>query len=1266
MMAESPLTATMLSRYIRLDRCGRYLHFALHKQEAKAMQARYRATIEPLSPLLAESGGAFEAAVIAALPIPARDIGNRGVAGTLAEIRAILPGSEAFLTQAVLEGTIGPRQCVGKADIMRVVRQAEGTLDVAIVDVKATTHDRVEYRLQVAFYARLLTDMLVAAGERVATVQTAILTQPEDGRIPAYDEPAAQFDAAPYALILDQLLIGADAEITSVLAMPVESVPFALEPKCDACSFNQLCMRDSAQRQDVALVPAIRAADIQALKQQGVATLRDLVALKELPPPNQFRRAFAPGPGQAATLAALQHNPAIAPKLDRLVQRARAILHRFDPTVTTYSYLLDGSHSQLPAAEENPDLVRIFLDAQSDYLQDRIYLAGALIIGPRGQRVATHMTEGPPTTASEAQLLMALLGAIVTALPEVAAEPAAMPLHLYLYDRFEQGVWLDALTRHLDQLSSVPAFFDLLTANPAVDQEPLLAFLAQEIHDRKNLGIVCQNLYSVATNLKFPWQDETFDFRKTFHDRVFDRAERRGDGVWIESRSQFNSHIPLEYAYGAWGRLPADAGNSRNTWRYRQCTRAALLAFEARRLQAMVHIADWLAPAHARLVKLPRAITSITTDQPVPDRARALEEFLGTEHHASLQQTLDLFLLPFERRAQTGRCLPLRCVRVAADLKTAEFVMDFAAVGLEGDLARHGLQIKEGDWMVLNDMEHQTPWELIKGRLTIIKGMAGATVTLDLSSLTSRESAFKYSHNIKLLPAPGDLYTLDEMVDDLNADKFLQAVRHSAGNLLFDALNASVASECLPQFSSRGELFLKLATKHIPKFQVTERQAEVVAACDDLPIVCVQGPPGTGKTATVGWAILERIFRRTDQRLRVLVCAKTHKATNLVLASVANCLDQCAVMKIGQAISPMAIHKIVNSLSDEVPEHVSRLLANSPTRLREEWEHHAVIVGGTPGGIFNLMKAIGHKQVDWGNQPFDLLVIDEASQMSLPEALLAGAFVQPAGQILIVGDHRQMPPILAHPWQQECKRTATTYHPAHSIFEALMERTPVVKLDESFRLHQVQAGFLATHIYQADQLAYFSKRTDLLTTSATVADPFAAAVLEAAYPIVVIEHGERGSQQFNQTELDLVSPIVQACLDALQLEGKEGLGIVVPHNAQKAALRKRFPALDADGAIDTVERFQGGERDVIIVTATASDPGYILAEADFLLNRNRLNVAFSRARKKLIVLASTALFRFLCSDLAQFDQALLWKHLRHSCTDTLLWQGSRANTAVSV
>jgi superfamily I DNA and/or RNA helicase len=102
-------------------------------------------------------------------------------------------------------------------------------------------------------------------------------------------------------------------------------------------------------------------------------------------------------------------------------------------------------------------------------------------------------------------------------------------------------------------------------------------------------------------------------------------------------------------------------------------------------------------------------------------------------------------------------------------------------------------------------------------------------------------------------------------------------------------------------------------------------------------------------------------------------------------------------------------------------------------------------------------------------------------------------------------------------------------------------------------------------------------------------------------------------------------------------------------------LQARLPSLA--GAVDTVERFQGGERDLIIVSATISDLAYAQSESDFLLEPRRLTVAVSRPKRKLIVLASQAIFTLMPADLDDYERGALWKQLRHSCVSPPLWTG---------
>ena len=178
-------------------------------------------------------------------------------------------------------------------------------------------------------------------------------------------------------------------------------------------------------------------------------------------------------------------------------------------------------------------------------------------------------------------------------------------------------------------------------------------------------------------------------------------------------------------------------------------------------------------------------------------------------------------------------------------------------------------------------------------------------------------------------------------------------------------------------------------------------------------------------------------------------------------------------------------------------------------------------------------------------------------------------------------------------------------------------------------------------------------------------------------PLVVVTHDEADSQVRNPFEQALIEPILRALADPAKygLDAVDGLGIVVPHRAQRAALQQAFPelcvidpisGLPVRSAIDTVERFQGGERTVIMVSATESDRAYLLASSTFLLDPRRLTVAVSRAKRKMILVASRSIFSLFSPDEETFANALLWKNLLLRTCSTLLWEGERAGKRVAV
>ena len=314
-----------------------------------------------------------------------------------------------------------------------------------------------------------------------------------------------------------------------------------------------------------------------------------------------------------------------------------------------------------------------------------------------------------------------------------------------------------------------------------------------------------------------------------------------------------------------------------------------------------------------------------------------------------------------------------------------------------------------------------------------------------------------------------------------------------------------------------------------------------------------------------------------------------------------------------------------------------------------------------------------------GHGIIDLLVLDEASQMNLPEALMAALPLKDDAQVMIVGDHRQMPPIIKHEWESETRRTFRQYQVYRSLFDSLRINTnapPMIRFAESFRLHRSMAEFLRAEIYAQDGIAYHSSKDDLLPLHSS-SDDFVQAVLDPNFPLVVFVHDESQSQLRNDFEQELIAPLLEKLLqfDGHALDPVDGLGIVVPHRSQRAALQQAFTHLNAidpttglpgRSAIDTVERFQGGERTVIIVSATESDPSYLLNSAGFLLDPRRLTVAVSRAKQKMILVASKNIFELFSPNEEVFSNAQLWKNLLgRSCVHPL-WEGIKKDKAVTV
>jgi hypothetical protein len=1294
-----PITATKLAHYVTtLGRCERFLRFALYPDEFDALKNRYNVTTETLSPMLAEAGNAFEREVV-------REVGARATVINLQNKKAhefvkVLrqqPLGRVLYYQVSLAGIIGRIECEGIADLIEITRQIDETVDAVVIDVKASRRESTRFRLQIAFYARLLRETLVRAGVQCNSVRGAVVSR-EDNLTTVEPE---HFELGLYEDEIERLIALPHSDLERALAKSLDEATYHLSSKCDGCPHNPVCFIDTAEREDLSLVPLLTATEKRALQSSGIKSARQLAELM-----TYDRRGMEPAPGHEADVARISKRWPLGGRLPTLVQRARGALKQFDDNIEAKQYILGSGFGSLPDSQRYPDLIKVFIDAQCDYIEDRIYLMAGLIVAPDRTIEVVEMADLPPDAGVERDLLITWLKKLLQKIAEAAGVDFA-PLHIYLFDRNDQSVLLSALTRHFDLLCAIPAFYDLLTSSPALTQG-MVSFLKDEVCERRNLSPICLNLYRVAAEMGFAWREDKLNFWERFRARAFDfnrsfiRDRQTGefrevisaderDKMQVEAGARFSTQIPLEYAYTVWGKLSESESMSPDQLAqirgFLGVTKDELCRLAAHRCRALHHIERQFSRKNRHVEKSPLDLTSLgkvrSNPQEIPLN-RSLEDFLLLEHYAKHQSALLHLSQPPEQRAQTGGTAILKCEQYNHGDRGIDRGV-FSLVQSNGQPARGdefgAPRLREGSWVVLNPLLNEeglprAASALVGGRLCVIENVDEGRMELRLPRMSFRRTRFRYGH-WNFDPLIGFLYTLDEMVDDLNADKYLEACRHADHNQLYRWMNEAYLDPAAPKPErlirpSRlrtGREMAELAAKSQQPFGLTEAQREIVGGHLTQRALVVQGPPGTGKSHTIGFAILARALalKSPARPFRVAIAAKTHAAVEIVLASVIKRMNDLFASNPNdprlKLLKQARIIKIGNAAGDIVPDGVELVLAegNEEQSASEQWQdlmtENLLIIGGTPGGLYRLVKGgtARGRQIDWSEEYFDLVVIDEASQMSITEALTAAAFLNHDGQFIAVGDHRQMPPILVHTWDRDNRLDLQRARPHLSIFEYLIELGfPRTALDESFRIPAEIADFLSRHVYARDGIDYRSQNRGRLAAVGEVED-WISAVLAPEHPLILIEHDEEGSQQTNECEAGLIEALARIAATRLHLDAKNGIGVVVPHRAQKSLLANRLPMLAQ--AIDTVERFQGGERELIIVSATVSDRDFAEAESQFLLEPRRLTVAVSRPKKKLIVLAARTVFEIIPSDLDEYERGSLWKKLRRECAQKLIWEG---------
>ncbi len=381
--------------------------------------------------------------------------------------------------------------------------------------------------------------------------------------------------------------------------------------------------------------------------------------------------------------------------------------------------------------------------------------------------------------------------------------------------------------------------------------------------------------------------------------------------------------------------------------------------------------------------------------------------------------------------------------------------------------------------------------------------------------------------------------------------------------------------------------------------------------------LAVQGPPGTGKTYTGARVVAELVARGWT----VGVVAQSHAVVENLLRAIA-----------AAGVEPKAIGKQppteqAGPVGEPDPAAPWTWLTSDPAiaefRARSSAPGQGWVLGGTAWTFTNANKL--------PPEPLDLLVVDEAGQFSLANTFaVAGA----ARRLLLLGDPQQLPQVSQGTHPEPVDQSALGW---------LMDGAATLPqrygyfLADTWRMHPALCSAVSALSYE-DRLR-----------SAPAATHRALAGVEPGVHGVLVEHS--GNAVRSAAEAVAVVELVRDLVgrrwtdpgDPDAAAGRhlrpEDVLVVAAYNAQVSAVNQALAEAGLHGVpVGTVDKFQGRQAPVAILTTAASSPAEVRRGMGFLLNRNRLNVAVSRGQWCAFVVRSTALTDYLPTRPAQLAE----------------------------
>ena len=391
----------------------------------------------------------------------------------------------------------------------------------------------------------------------------------------------------------------------------------------------------------------------------------------------------------------------------------------------------------------------------------------------------------------------------------------------------------------------------------------------------------------------------------------------------------------------------------------------------------------------------------------------------------------------------------------------------------------------------------------------------------------------------------------------------------------------------------------------------------------DQSYLVVQGPPGSGKT----WALARAVIECVIAGQKVGLCAFKHETLKSMVDAITEALND---PKISARLKSSSTNlKVMRKIErDEKPA--------DETITVTEVDKNQEIFDAIESNSHNIFAGTAWVFTDEKAPMLDVIFIDEAGQMSLANAVGVSTA---AKSLVLVGDPQQLaqPGKGSHPLMPEEATELYPFGATASALQHVLKNNETVPDDEGIfldvtqRLHPEICKFISEAMYNGrlENAPHCNKRSIIM----------AAGAHESGIRWCPVEH--EGNKMYSTEEVDAIKNIVSQFVGSSVINksgevrtlSEADIMIVAPYNSQVNDLKVALP----DCKVGTVDKFQGLESPIVILSLTASSSEDVPRGMDFLYSTNRFNVAVSRAKTLCIVVGSPRLLAARCNSVRQLQ-----------------------------